>query len=120
MSLLKLKAKVLLTSEDEMEAEERYDLGNIAKSKEWVWRNVAVPLDEVYKIIEYDKTRSIVQMRDDEKILVKESFESLFDRWDSLKIMEFEPSEQTEEDLDLSPNIEDEDECDDDDGDILK
>jgi hypothetical protein len=92
--LIKLKAKVLLTSEEQMEAEEKYDLGDIARSKEWVWRMIAIPVEEVYKIIEYNKSKTIVQTYDDEKILVSETFEDVFGRWEELKVLtgiEIEP-----------------------------
>lgn len=85
MSLFKIKAKVLLVSEDSMESEGLYDLGNIAKSKSWVWRDVSVPFEEVYKITSYDKDKSIVQTYDGEKMLVKEDFESLSVRWADLR-----------------------------------
>lgn len=81
MSLLKLKAKVKLVSEEDMELEEM-DMGIIAKSKEWVWKSVAVITDEVYRIVAYTTTKSIVQMYDGEKILVAESFEDLCTRWE--------------------------------------
>ena len=100
--LIKLKAKVLLTSEEQMEAEEKYDLGDIAKSKEWVWRMIAIPVEEVYKVIEYNKSKTIVQTYDGEKILISEAFEELFDRWEELKILTETPDneeyeQQTEE-----------------------
>lgn len=85
MSLFKVKAKVLLSSEDDMEQEERHDFGNIAKSKIWVWRDISVPFEELYKIISYSSTKSIVQMYDGEKFLVQESFDSLNDRWEILR-----------------------------------
>lgn len=85
MGLLKLKAKVLLVSEEQMEAEDKYDLGNIAKSKEWVWRNIAVSVEHVYRIIEYNKNKTIVQMNDEEKILVSEPFDEVFTKWEELQ-----------------------------------
>lgn len=81
MSILKLKGKVKLVSEEDMELEEM-DMGIIAKSKEWVWRSIAVPIEEVYKVLSYSSTRSIVQMYDGEKILVSESFDELCSRWE--------------------------------------
>jgi hypothetical protein len=85
MSLLRFKGKVKLVSEEDMELEEM-DMGIIAKSKEWVWRAIAVPIEEVYKIIAYSSTKSIVQMYDEEKILVDESFEELCERWEKQRI----------------------------------
>lgn len=81
MSLLKFKAKVTLSSEEDMELEEM-DMGIIAKSKQWVWRAVAVQVEEIYKVIAYSSTKSVVQMYDGEKILVAESFEELCERWE--------------------------------------
>jgi len=85
MSLLKLKAKVSLTSEEDMELEEM-DMGIIAKSKQWVWRAVAVQVEEIYKVIAYSSTKSVIQMYDGEKILVAESFEELCERWEKAVI----------------------------------
>ena len=85
MSLFKVKAKVLLSSEAAMESEDMYDFGNIAKNKEWVWRDVSVPFEEIYKIISYSSTKSIVQMYDGEKFLVQESFDSLNEKWENLR-----------------------------------
>src|SRR6266849_4495596 len=86
MSLLKLKAKVLLTSEDQMEVEESMDLGTIAKSKNWVWKNIAIPFEEVYEVIEYNTSKSIVKMYNEEKILVAESFEEVYQKWNELRV----------------------------------
>lgn len=85
MSLLKFKAKVNLVSEEDMELEE-LDMGIIAKSKQWVWRAVAIQVEEIYKVIAYSSTKSVVQMYDGEKILVAESFEELCDRWEKAVI----------------------------------
>jgi len=85
MSLLKLKAKVKLTSEEGMEIEEQYDLGTIAKSAEWVWRDLAIPVEEVYKIISYTPSKTIVQLYDEEKILVAELFEDVYNKWHQLR-----------------------------------
>jgi hypothetical protein len=62
------------------------DMGIIAKSKQWVWRGVAVPIEEIYKVISFSSTKSIVQMYDGEKILVAESFEELCERWEKSRI----------------------------------
>lgn len=83
MSVIKLKAKVKLVSEEDMELEEM-DMGIIAKSKEWVWRQLAIKTDEIYKVISYSSTKSILQMYDGEKILVAEAFDSLSERWKQL------------------------------------
>lgn len=85
MSLFKVKAKVLLSSEEQMEAEEKYDMGTVAESKNWVWRDVSVPFEEVYKITSFDKEKSIVQTYDGDKMLVKETFAKLNEKWEELR-----------------------------------
>lgn len=110
MNLLKLKAKVLLQSEEQMEAEDKYDLGNIAKSKEWVWRYIAIPVHEVYRVIEFNKSKCIVQLYDEEKILVAEPFDDVFVKWEELKDMEAIAEKIHPEDLEESPTEEDEEE----------
>lgn len=84
--VMELKAKVLLVSEEQMEIEDKYDLGDIAKSKEWVWRSIGVPVEEVYRITEYTKSKTVVQMYDGEKVLVLEPFKEVFEKWRDLKI----------------------------------
>lgn len=105
MSLFKVKAKVLLVSEESMEMEATLDMGNIAKSKSWVWRDVSVPFEEVYKITAYDRDKSIVQTYDGDKMLVRETFDSLNEKWLELREkyteythVEWESSETAEED----------------------
>lgn len=85
MSLLKLKAKVKLDSEEDMEIKGQYDLGTIAKSAEWVWRTMAVPYEQVYKIVEFNKSKTIVHLHDDEMILVAEPFEDIYKKWSDLR-----------------------------------
>lgn len=85
MKVIKVKAKVCHLSEEQLEAQDTYDLGNIAKSKEWVWRQVGLEVPCIYRIEEYDSTKSIIITYDDERIMVREHFDSLFDRWEELK-----------------------------------
>lgn len=82
--LIQLKAKVNLISEEQMEIEDKYDLGNIARDKQWEWKNIGLPISEIYKIIEYNKNKTVVQMYDEEKILVAEPFEQVFEKWQNL------------------------------------
>lgn len=85
MKVIQIKAKVPLVSEDQMEAEQTYDLGNIAKNKEWGWRKMGFELAEIWRITEFDKKLSVIETFDDEKILVQEPFDVLFARWEKMK-----------------------------------
>lgn len=80
MSTLKVRAKVRLVSEEDMELEDM-DMGLVAKSKEWVWRSAGVLVEEIYKITSYSSNKSILHMYDGEKMLVAEPFDDLYQRW---------------------------------------
>lgn len=89
-------------SEDQMEIQGKYDLGDVAKSKDWEWRDIALPVKEVYKIISFNSTKSIVELYDtEERILVAEKFEALVERWEELT-----QKDDGEPLLDLSPEEE--------------
>lgn len=96
--LIQLKAKVRLVSEEQMEIEDKYDLGNIAKDKEWEWKNIGISVESIYKIIEFNKNKTVVELVDDEKILVAEPFEQVFQKWkDVLGEMSVNPNEENGE-----------------------
>lgn len=108
MSLLKLNAKVILKSEEMMESEDSRDFGVIASSNSWVWRNIAVPFEEVYKIVEYSPNKTIVHLYDEEKILVKEKFEDVYEKWDALRILYADFSKNVNEEGEETSKDEDE------------
>lgn len=82
MSILRLKAKVLLSSEDSLELEER-DLGAIqGYAPEWGWRSKAFRVEEIYDIISFSPTKCLVRTYDGEKVLVIGAFEELTDKWE--------------------------------------
>lgn len=82
MSVLKIRAKVIEPSEQDMEIESSYDMGTIAKSSKWVWRNLAIGAENIYTITEYSTGKCVIETIYDEKILVMESFTSLYPRWE--------------------------------------
>jgi len=84
--IIKLKAKVLLETEEQMEVQSQYDLGDTPnKDKKWVWRNKGVIVNEIYSVTEYNSKKSLIMMHDEELIMVAEPFDSLFDRWKKAK-----------------------------------
>jgi len=96
MSIIKLKAKVKLMSEEDMELESDLNINN-PKSARWVWRNMAFSVDEISKLISYSSDKTIIILHTGERLLTKEPFEQLYDLWiDNLP-----------EDLDLSSSEED-------------
>lgn len=81
--LLKVKAKVLFSSEEEMEVVDGPDMGyiaNIASNKEWVWAMAAYPVEEVIEIIQYNKSKSVIFIYD-RKILVAEPWDQVCDKY---------------------------------------
>lgn len=110
MSLVKLRAKVMLQAEDQMETEGTYDLGNIAQSKEWVWRRIALPVEEIYRVIEYSKSKSIVEINGGERILVSEAFDEVYVKWyDARKEVDITTEETSEEEKDEENSDKDDD-----------
>lgn len=81
--ILTFRAKVLLSSEDQMEMQAQYDLGDITNKdeKKWVWRNIAVPAEEIFRLIEYNSTKTLIKMYDEELVMVSENFQSVYDKW---------------------------------------
>lgn len=84
MSAISFKAKVLIKPEEQMDLEMGYDLGNVARDPKLVWTEVGYPVDEIYHLAAYSKTKTVVTLYDEQKILVMEPFEDLFKRWNDL------------------------------------
>lgn len=97
MSIIKLRAKVKLMSEEDMEIESDLDINNL-KSSRWVWRSMAFSVEEICKLISYSSDKTIIILQDGERILTKEPFDHLYDLWIN----------NLPEDLDLSDPGEDE------------
>jgi hypothetical protein len=113
MTLIKVKAKVLLKSEDQMELEGSHDMGNISRNEpEWGWRNIAIPYDEIYTITEFNKNKSIVILYSGDSHLVAEAFEELSTRWDLMRQTYgvFKEEDDTEHNEEGDTNSKDEDE----------
>lgn len=109
MSLVKLKAKVMLQNEDQMETEATYDLGNVAQSKKWEWRRIVLPVEEIYRVIEYNKSKCIVEINGGERILVSETFDEVYHKWyEARKEVNITTEEPSEEEKDEENGDEDE------------
>ena len=109
--LLKLKAKVnLFQSEEQMEANETYDLGNIASSKEWVWRHIAIPVETVKRVVAFNSAKTIVYTDEGEQILVAEVFDDVYVRWRETLYEYYKVVEVKEPDIEDISKEKDEDE----------
>jgi len=108
--LLKVKAKVKLYTEDDLEVES-LDLGDIvSKNQEWGWRELGLLEDEVYKITAFSKTKTLVQMYDKEFILVNEPFDEVYKKWEEAKrpIKESDIPDPEEENNETNENFDEE------------
>ncbi len=96
--ILTFKAKVLLESEDQMELQGKYDLGDIIdKYKKWVWKNIAIPSEEIFRLIEYNSNKTLIKMYDEELVMVAEPFESVFKKWEEARLVDRGVGEEVEE-----------------------
>ena len=94
--LLKVFARVKKITESDLELED-LDLGTIVNKEpvEWVWREIAIPTEEVYRITAYSKSKTVIQLYDREKLLVNEPFSEVFSKWEkSLKSGKEEEKEE--------------------------
>lgn len=99
MKIIKLKAKVRLISEEQLEVDSEYDAGNIARDLGWGWRSIVIPVKEIYKIISFSEDKSLVITHEDEKILVREKFSFLSKRWNDLVEKKDNEPEDIQKDL---------------------
>lgn len=99
MAIIKVRAKVRIYTDDELYLES-LDMGNLPakgnQSETWGWRNTAVLADQVYELVEYGKGKTLMIMVDGKKILVSETFDSLFDKWKK-ELVYIDPSLEEEE-----------------------
>lgn len=84
MSVLVVKAKVMQWDEDQMEL-----LGRDIIPKEqfapWVWRMLAIPIEQISSITQFNKTKSLITDNNGYDILVAESFDTLWPKWKDLR-----------------------------------
>lgn len=87
MNVIVVKAKVLLQSEEMMEAAEKYEsLQDDPSTKRSVWRRVSIPYEDIYRIIEFNENKCIIMFKEtDTNLLVAEKFDSLNSKWEELR-----------------------------------
>lgn len=111
--LIIFKGKVELISEELMELGNTKDsmgINNFKDGSRWVWRKVAIPYQDIYRVVQYSKDKSLIYLYVDEgseKLLVAESFETVISKWQEMRekygapIFPEEEEEQSDtEDLD--------------------
>jgi len=80
--LITIKAKVLESSEEQLESATKYDLGNIGSNKEWEIRRISILAAQIYMVKEYAVNKCILVMLDGEEIIAYESFSKVIKKWE--------------------------------------
>lgn len=104
MKLIKLKAKVRLYSESDLEVQSR-DL-NIPPPDIWGKRTVAFYASDIYRIVNHSPGTCIIIFNDWEKMLIYESFNQVVNKWQEA----IKKEEKKEEELSEDESAEEEDE----------
>lgn len=96
--LITFKAKVKLISEDQMEIDSS-DM-NIKFDGKWVWRSVAIPYSDIFRVVQYSRDKTLVYLYGynelPEMLLVNEDYKTVFDKWNAFKL-DFQEEETTDE-----------------------
>jgi len=96
MGLIKVKIKVKLISEEDLEWDSD-SMGKVYKNPEWAWRFKVIDTQYIYELTEFTQNKTIMEMSDGKLFLVAEPIDKLYSLW----------GENKEKDLDLSePYIE--------------
>jgi hypothetical protein len=94
MGLIVVNAKVKLMSEEDMEDLEGHEKrGTEPQSSKWVWRSMTIHTDDIKRLIQYNKKKTVILGYDGESILVDEPFSDVYLKWDQNKeeVEEFHP-----------------------------
>lgn len=83
MKTVKLFTKVFLVPEDKMDLEAKHGMSPSPDDKCGVWRDMAVPAEEIYRLIKYDDKKTLVEMYDGSNYLVKEMIEDVIVKWET-------------------------------------
>jgi len=97
MGLIKIKAKVKLISEEDLEWDEE-SMGKVYKNPEFEWKYKVMDTYYIAELTELTKNKTILERIDGSLLLVAESIDSLYNKW----------IESKEEDLILGDNDEEE------------
>lgn len=108
MSLIKLRCKVKLFTEEEMELLDKgLDLPEV--TGRWLVRDEVFRVSEIYKITRHSSSKTLITTYDGEKFLVMEPFIDVYNKWLELEKKLFtEPSDsETTESEKIEENSED-------------
>jgi len=86
MGLIKVKAKVMIVSEDDLEwDEESMGKRNRKDNPYWDWRMRVIDTTYIYELTEFTKNKTIIEMCDGRLVVAAESIDSLHSRWQENK-----------------------------------
>ena len=96
--LVLLKAKVKLIPEDEMETlEDNPEMGLVPKGAKRVIREIAINSEDIKRIIRYNSKKTLVETYEGEIILVYETFDEVYKKWQEAIPPDLDLSELDEE-----------------------
>lgn len=97
MGLIKVKVKVKLISEEDLEWDEE-SMGKVYKNPQFEWKYKILDTQYFFELTEFTQNKTILQQLDGTLLLVAEPIDSLYELWNANK----------EEDLDLGEEIDEE------------
>lgn len=82
MSTIVVKAKVQIMDEEDLEASQSRDLGDMTfKSSRWVYRRLGIPAEDIKRVIAFSKDKTLLEDTEGKRILVFEPFDEVYDKW---------------------------------------
>lgn len=112
MSLLKVKARVALVSEEYLDAELLEDLDSLseeAKQPYVAWRKITVRSEEIKEVVQFDKDKSLIITYLGERYLVKEPHASVHKKWQDANEYEDRPEPHSKQEAVEAEEAEDDD-----------
>lgn len=96
MGLIKIRAKVKLITEEDLEWDEEA-MGKVIKDNTWVWKDKIIDTQYIYELTELTKGKTILQQTDGVLILVAETLDTLFKLWEENKEKDLDLGEELDE-----------------------
>jgi|SRR6478609_7109341 len=104
MGLIVVKAKVKLIHESDLEDVESFENKGMEPPSKWVWRDIALHVDDIKMLIAYNSTKTYIEDYYGYRTLVMESFETVFRKWQ--ENMDVEDNLTTEQEIEEIENEE--------------
>lgn len=75
-------AKYLKTKEEDMELRDSRDLGTFqSMNQKWVYKRQGLSAEEVFRVVEYTASKTLLETYEGTEILCNEAFEEVYKKW---------------------------------------